>query len=175
MTRPRSLRSLHQKGPRRQDQTRATGGLEKTLDALLETPSEDASSGATSAKAAEPSPIETLRQRMQDELVPAVEDFALRYQEKGITVSIDCEGFLEGQGRAVIIDVGFSNHRCKLEGMVTSDGIAFQESTYVSGVAGTVTAGPMLRLRGLTAETLVNYVYDRTISLVHESRRSSSS
>lgn len=162
-------------GPRRQEQQKAAGGLEKTLDALLDTPKNDASDKTATPTETKPSANETLRKLMRDELVPAVEDFAIRYQEKGIAVSLDCEQFLEGQGKSIVVDVGFANLRCKLEGTVTSDGIAFQESMFVSGVAGTVTAGPMLRLRALNAETFTNYIYDRTISLVHESKRSSKS
>ncbi len=172
VSKPRSLQSLHEMGTGKHDAQKSNSSLEKTLDSLLG-PGESAPSEQTPATAdAKPSPIDTLRNLLEEELLHAVEDFALRYQEKGIAVSIDCSEFLSGESRTIVVDVGFGSLRCKLEGLVTQDGIAFQESRFVSGVAGTVTAGPMLRLRGLTAELFVNYIYDRTISLVHEAKRS---
>ena len=171
MSKPRSLQSLHEMGVGRQNEQKSATSLERTLDSLLGGADSAPVTATTPSADAKPSPIDSLRQMLIDELFHAVEEFALRYQDKGIAVSVDCEAFLNDNSRNIIIDLGFGSLRCKLEGLVTQDGIAFQESRFVSGVAGTVTAGPMLRFRGLTTESFVNYLYDRTISLVHEAKR----
>ncbi len=151
----------------RRDRGALNGGseLESTLDALL---TRQGDRGQTCPEAAEPatdiSPIDKLRQIVSTRLLPLVGQISERYAEKGVTVAMDASDFLDG-GRGLLIEIQYSDHRCRLEGTVTSDAIAFHE-TRLSVSGGTVIGGPMLRMRQLTDEAFGSFLYERIISLV---------
>jgi hypothetical protein len=169
---PKSLDSLHKMktGPRPAD--RDSDPLERTLDALLEAPKPAADGSDALGSPEESDPIALLRRRFADEIMPSIEGIAERYGDKGIFLSVQASDFLSG-GRTLVIEIAFGEHRSQLEGVVTSDGIAFQEARFVDTVPGTVSGGPMLRMRQLADDALSQYVFDRIISLVHESKRTS--
>ena len=147
----------------------AAGELKGALDALLagraghRARPQSAQSPAPQPK----SPVDLLRERFAERLVPISNKVAERYRDRGIDVGVDASDFLAG-GRGLSIEITYEAHRLILEGTVVSEGVAFQETRYISGRGGTVTGGPMIRSQGLTEQGFADFLYDRIISLVKD-------
>ena len=58
-----------------------------------------------------------------------------------------------------------------ITGEVTPEGIAFHEQRFSNNVAGTVSAGPMLRARNLTGQAFREFLCERITQLVRSAMR----
>jgi len=138
------------------------------LDALLAKHTErERVAQESPAVGKEQSPIEEMRQRFAEKLIPLTESIAECYRPKGISVSLDASDFLQG-GRGVRIDITFGDHRLVLDGTALPEAIAFNETRQIRNRGGTVSGGPMLRGARLTEDGFAKFLYDRIISLVRE-------
>jgi len=117
------------------------------------------------------SPIDEMRRRFAEKLIPLAESIAECYRPKGISVLLDASDFLQG-GRGVRIEITFGDHRMVLEGTALPEAIAFNETRQIRNRGGTVSGGPMLRGSRLSEDGFAKFLYDRIISLVREATES---
>lgn len=147
----------------------AAGSRETMLDSLLATVDKQKEAAAAQSSSA-PLPIERMRELFRHPLAVVVRQVADRYRPKGIDVTMDASDLL-GRGRKVVLEISYDGQRLRLNGLVTDDGIAFEEAYYQGDAASTVASGPLLRARQLTEQTFADFLYDQVIKLVRSSRR----
>ncbi len=117
-------------------------------------------------------PLQHLREQTIREFVPVFVELVEKYSEAGVAMHMDASNLLEG-GRELHFEFGLGEYRTQLQGTVTSDSIAFHEVRFAPEIRGHIVAGPMLRLKGLSAKTFREFVCSRlTVLLRQASRRS---
>ena len=105
-------------------------------------------------------PIQAVREQMLNEFIPIFLELAEKYGESKISLEMDAANLLRG-GREIEFQFCVGEYRTKLHGTVTTEAIAFHETRYTPHIAGELTSGPMLRLRGLTGEIFRNFLCER--------------
>lgn len=105
-------------------------------------------------------PIQVVREQMLTEFIPIFLELADKYGESKIAMEMDASNLLKG-GREIEFQFSVGEYRSKLHGTVTTEAIAFHETRYTPSIAGELTSGPMLRLRGLTGEVFRNFLCER--------------
>jgi len=105
-------------------------------------------------------PIDRLRELMVKELVPVFVELSEKYGKSGMSMQMDASNLLSG-GREVRFEFGIGGHRSELQGTVTSDAIAFHEVRFSPDIHGQLLAGPMLRLKTLSANTFREFICER--------------
>ena len=85
---------------------------------------------------------------------------------------MDAEKFLSG-GVEILIEVKFDALGLRMEGTMTSEGIAFHETRVADDMLGVVTTGPMLRARHLTGQLFRDFICERVAQLVRSAARRS--
>ncbi len=148
----------------------AAKSVEEQLDALLHTAQRAHAAPGDPAGQYQPSPLEELRHRMTEELLPVFNELRGKYEPSGIFMEMNADDFLNG-GVQLALEVRYQNVGLRLEGTVTPGGIAFHETRSANGVAGVVTAGPMLRIRHLSGQTFREFVCERVSHLVRSAMR----
>ena len=143
---------------------------EDELDALIGVLSSRSRQAADGADPLEDDPILTLRKLTLGTLVPVFVELVEKYSQSGISMQMDASNFLEG-GREIKFEFGLGEYRSQLQGTVTTEGIAFHETRYSPAFRGELTSGPMLRLRGLNAETFRQFVCERLTFLLRSVAR----
>ena len=121
-------------------------------------------------KAAKPDQIQALREKTIKELIPAFVGLVEKYSAVGVSMHMDASDFLEG-GREIKFEFGIGDFRMELSGTVTTEAIAFHETRHSPEMQGELVSGPMLRLRGLTAEVFRNFICQRLALLVRVAMR----
>jgi len=145
-------------------------GAEDELDSLIDVLSARSRQTSAGADPLEDDPLVTLRKLTLSTLVPVFVELVEKYSQSGISMQMDASNFLEG-GREIKFEFGLGEYRSQLQGTVTNDGIAFHETRYSPDFQGELTSGPMLRLRGLTAETFRQFVCERLTFLLRSVAR----
>ena len=102
--------------------------------------------------------------------MPVAVEVADRYAPKGITVKMDAANFLQG-GRGIKLDFAFGECQLRLQGTVTDEGVAFEETRYGPRMQGELTSGPMLRLRNLNAAVFRDFLCERLAMLIRAAMR----
>ncbi len=140
---------------------------EATLDALLnlhqQRETQQAEEAVRAAQA--PDPIEQLRRKMREELVPAFEGLKEKYSAQGLAMEFDPSDFLDG-GRTVAFVFALKAHYLRLRGTVVEGRIAFSEILSQGNDNGVMSGGPMLLTRTLGVEQFREFVCERIATLV---------
>lgn len=110
-------------------------------------------------------PIDELRVRMTQELIPAFRELAEKYAERGVSLKLDASLFLSGE-RELQVELAFDGIRVELHGTVTTEAIAFRQIRYEGDLGGQLASGPALRVRTLDASRLREFVCERLAMLV---------
>jgi hypothetical protein len=169
MAGPRSLGSLHKQRELQQQNARRSqidcGRLGDKLDDLLDAQSASDNPPASSVDEPVITPIERLRDMFANEFAPALQSINDKYQGKGVEVALDATDFVGG-GRSIVVTIQFSDQKVVLEGTVTDNAIAFQETRYVGDYGGMMAGGPSLRTRSLDVQQFSDFILARIISLV---------
>ena len=131
---------------------------EDTLDTLVSQLREADRQPAGTPAATDP--IQVVREQMLTEFIPIFLELADKYGESKIALEMDASNLLKG-GREIEFQFSVGEYRTKLHGTVTTEAIAFHETRYTPSIAGELTSGPMLRLRGLTGEVFRNFLCER--------------
>lgn len=142
------------------------GELDKLVAALEERKPKDASIGLR----AEPDRVQGARELFADELVPLFEKLKEKYADAGVNLEMDVEKFLEG-GREIRFRFEMGGYAAELDGVVTNEAIAFQETRHAPNFGGELVSGPMLRLRRLTAPVFREFICERLAVLVRTALR----
>lgn len=138
---------------------------EEELDSLLcDVPSASGAGGASN-KLMTADPFQRLRDRMINELIPVFVQLVEKYSDAGFSMQMDASNFLEG-GREIRLEFGIGEYRAILMGTVTTEAIAFHETRHAPNISGEITSGPMLRLRGLTADAFRQFICQRLTVLL---------
>lgn len=141
------------------------------LDSLLEARQTSLAESSGQAPAAlHSSGLDRVREKMRSELMPAFEDLRAKYADRGVLIAMDAEKFLSG-GVEILIEVKFDKFGLRMEGTVTSEGIAFHETRVADDILGVVTTGPMLRGRHLTGQMFRDFICERVAQLVRSAAR----
>ena len=117
-----------------------------------------------------PDRMQQLRYLVTNELGLVFSVLAEKYASSGISMQMDASNFLQG-GREVKLEFAIGEYRTQMHGTVTSEAIAFQETRHTPEMRGELMSGPMLRTRGLTAETFRNFVCERLAILLRSALR----
>ena len=117
-------------------------------------------------------PLQHLREQMVREFIPVFVELVEKYSETGVAMHMDASNLLEG-GREINFEFGLGEYRTQLQGTVTSDSIAFHEMRFAPQIRGQIVAGPMLRLKGLSAKTFREFVCSRLTVLIRQASRPS--
>ena len=115
-------------------------------------------------------PLQTLREMMINDLVTVFVEIVEKYSKAGISMQMDASSFLEG-GREIRFEFGLGEYRSLLQGTVTAEAIAFHETRYSPDFHGELTAGPMIRLRYLNADTFREFICERLATLLRTATR----
>ncbi len=115
-------------------------------------------------------PLQQLRELTLNELVPVFVELVEKYSKSGMAMHMDASSLLEG-GRELHFEFGIGDYRMQLQGMVTTDAIAFHEVRHAPDVEGQLIAGPMLRLKTLDASTFREFVCGRLTVLLRQAHR----
>lgn len=118
-------------------------------------------------------PLQILREQMVREFVPIFVELVEKYSKTGIAMHMDASNLLEG-GREIHFEFGLGSVRIELQGTVTSDSIAFHEVRHAPQIEGQLVAGPMLRLKTLSAQTFRDFVCARLALLLKLATRGAS-
>jgi len=143
---------------------------ERDLDGLVAALADREKGGAIGLAGGAPDPIVTLRELLIRELIPVFVELVEKYSAAGIAMQMDASNLLEG-GREIKFEFGVGEHRTQLQGTVTTDAIAFHEVRYAPDIDGQLVAGPMLRLKQLSAKTFREFVCERLAQLIRSATR----
>jgi hypothetical protein len=140
---------------------------EKELDTLLELLKRRAEKAGADAAfpAAQRDPLQSLRELTVTQLVPVFSELVEKYSRAGITMQMDASNLLDG-GREIKFEFGIGDFRSRLDGTATGEGIAFHQTRYSPDCHGEFSAGPMLRLRNLTANGFREFICERLTLLL---------
>jgi hypothetical protein len=139
---------------------------EEELDSVLETYQERVAETERDKKLkSKPDPVGVLRAQMLNEFIPVFVELVEKYSANGITMHMDASDFLDG-GREVRFEFTLGKSDAQLLGTVTTEAIAFHETRHSPDLRGDLVTGPMLRLRGLTAEIFRDFICQRLTLLV---------
>lgn len=138
--------------------------VERELDKLVASLAEKEKSVQAGDNTAR-DPIAALRELLVRELIPVFVELVEKYSNAGIAMQMDASNLLEG-GREVKFEFGIGEYRTQLQGTVTADAIAFHEVRYAPEIDGQLMAGPMLRLKQLSAGTFREFVCERLALLI---------
>ena len=144
--------------------------VEGELDALVNALDERQKSVDADTPGRTVDPIHTLRELTVRELVPVFVELVEKYSKSGIAMQMDASSLLEG-GREIKFEFGIGEYRVQLQGTATSDAIAFHEVRYAPDIHGQLLAGPMLRLKQLSAKTFREFVCERLAILLRSASR----
>jgi len=125
---------------------------------------------ATADPSLKPDHVQRARQLFADELVPLFHELREKYADAGVTLEMDVENFLGG-GREIRFRFEMGGHCAELDGVVTDEAIAFQETRHAPHLGGELVSGPMLRLRRLTAPVFREFICERLTVLVRTALR----
>ncbi len=103
-------------------------------------------------------------------MIPLVASVAQRYADKGVSLRMDASDFVGG-GRGLLIEIEFKDQRLRMDGTVTGNAIAFNETRFSGDSGGIVVGGPTLRTRRLDESVFADFLYDRIIKLVKSTSR----
>lgn len=142
---------------------------EQELDSLLGT-YQERTQAHNEEKTPKPDQIQALREKTIKELIPAFVELVEKYSTVGVSMHMDASDFLEG-GREIKFEFGLGDFRMQLSGTVTTEAIAFHETRHSPEMQGELVSGPMLRLRGLTAEVFRSFICQRLALLVRAAIR----
>lgn len=156
-------------------ETRSSGQIESDsfmeLDAEFAPTETEAQVGPDGPRAgASPDPIQNLREQTINVLIPVFVELVTKYSPFGISMEMDAADFLEG-GRHINLDFSMGEYRMHLIGTVTQEAVAFHETRHSPDVLGDVLSGPMLRLRGLSAEVFREFICERLGILLRAAAR----
>ncbi|MGB2986573.1 MAG: hypothetical protein WBE26_11900 [Phycisphaerae bacterium] len=165
---PSSYRELVQQTPAPSDPP--TRNPEEELDSLLSALDGRREQTADRNAGFSADPIQRLRELTLSELVPVFVELVEKYSQSGISLQMDASNFLQG-GREIKFEFGIGGWRSHLQGTVTADAIAFHEARFTPDVHGELLSGPMLRVRGLNADTFRNFVCERLTVLLRSVMR----
>jgi len=115
-------------------------------------------------------PLIALRDITVKELVPTFVDLVEKYGQTGVAMQMDASSLLEG-GREVKFEFAFGAYRMELQGTVVTDAIAFHEVRHAPDLQGQMVAGPMLRLKTLSAKTFRDFICGRIMILIRLAHR----
>lgn len=115
-------------------------------------------------------PLVALRDLTIKELVPAFVALVEKYGGNGIAMHMDASNLLEG-GREIKFEFAYGSYRMELQGTVVTDAIAFHEVRHAPDIQGDMVAGPMLRLKTLSADTFREFVCGRVMVLIRLANR----
>lgn len=145
------------------------GKVEGNLDTLLGQMRERSErQGAAESKAGDR--VQKFRELLVNELITVFVELVEKYSKNGISMQMDASNFLEG-GRELTFEFALGEFRSQLHGTITSEGVAFHEVKYSPDFHGELTAGPMLRIRQLTAESFREFICDRLSRLIRMAMR----
>jgi hypothetical protein len=144
--------------------------VESELDVLLARMEERQRQAASAGPSAQRDPVETVREFVQREFRSVFEEVAGKYAAKGITMQVDVANLLSG-GRNLQLEFAFREYRSVLLGTVTPDAVAFEERRFAPNVNGELVSGPSLRIRGLNAATLREFLCERLAILLKTALR----
>lgn len=151
------------------ERVQPSGSTRKTaegeLDRLLQAAEERRRNDTHRVRREKPDAMQVLRQLTVSELVPVFVELVEKYSKSGIAMQMDASNLLEG-GREIQFEFGLGEYRMQLHGTVTSDAIAFHEVRHAPEIEGQLVAGPMLRLKTLTAETFREFICGRLTVLL---------
>lgn len=117
-----------------------------------------------------PDALAALRFLMTEQLIPAFDDLARKYEGQGIEMRMDTENLLNG-GNEFTIEFHLGECRAKLSAVVTTTTIAFHETRSAKHIAGELASGPSLPLRNLNAEVFHRFLCERLKVLVRTAMR----
>ncbi len=161
------LRAKNQ--PQRPIKKTAEGELDRLVSAMEDRRRQDEKKETAKPKL---DPLQKLREQMVREFVPVFVELVEKYSETGVAMHMDASNLLEG-GREINFEFGLGEYRTQLQGTVTSDSIAFHEMRFAPQIRGQIVAGPMLRLKGLSAKTFREFVCSRLTVLIRQASRRS--
>lgn len=163
--------TAYQRLVRRHESPRpARKSAEDVLDSLLAAKQKPSASSDGPEVPLHSGGLDRLREKMRSELLPAFEQLRGKYEDRGVVIAIDAEKFLSG-GVELIIEIKFDMFGLRLEGTVTSEGIAFHETRIADDMTGVVTTGPMLRTRNLNGQAFREFICERVAQLVRSANR----
>jgi hypothetical protein len=142
---------------------------ERELDHLVASLSDRDKNGQINALGAT-DPIAALRDLLVRELIPIFVELVEKYSQAGLAMQMDASNLLEG-GREIKFEFGIGERRTQLQGTVTADAIAFHEVRYAPDIDGQLVAGPMLRLKQLSATTFREFICERLAQLLRTAAR----
>lgn len=143
---------------------------EKELDALVNLLQERQREERGEPPSDKPDPIQQLRERTINELIPVFVELKEKYDPSGVSMEMDVSSFLGG-GREIRFEFGVGGYRSHLLGTVTTEAIAFHETRYAPDIQGELVSGPMLRLRHLDAKVFREFVCERLAVLLRTAVR----
>jgi len=143
---------------------------ESELDRLLIAVEERRQDDVVRPKRHKPDVMQVLRDLTLRELVPVFVELVEKYSKAGIAMQMDASNLLEG-GRELKFEFAVGEYRMQLQGTVTSDSIAFHEVRHAPDIEGQLVAGPMLRLKTLSANTFREFVCGRLTVLLRQAAR----
>ena len=143
---------------------------EGELDRLLQVLEERKRAGKKPAGKQRRDPVQILREMTVRDFVPVFVELVEKYAKSGVAMHMDASNLLEG-GREIHFEFGLGEYRMELQGTVTSDAIAFHEFRHAPQVEGHLVAGPMLRLKTLTAQTFREFICARLALLIRQATR----
>jgi len=111
-----------------------------------------------------------LREKTVKELVPVFVELVEKYGQTGVAMQMDASNLLEG-GRELSFEFAFGAFRMELQGTVVTDSIAFHEVRHAPDLQGQMVAGPMLRLKTLSAKTFREFICGRIMVLIRLANR----
>lgn len=161
------LRAKNQ--PQRPTKKTAEGELDRLVAAMEDRRRQDEKKETPKPKV---DPLQHLREQMVREFIPVFVELVEKYSETGVAMHMDASNLLEG-GREINFEFGLGEYRTQLQGTVTSDSIAFHEMRFAPQIRGQIVAGPMLRLKGLSAKTFREFVCSRLTVLIRQASRPS--
>jgi len=150
----------------------ADNAPESQLDSLLHRLEQRREDASTRPPAPKVDPLDQLRTRILEDLMPVVMELAEKYAGKGITLRMDAGKFLQG-GRSVELEFKYGPFRTCLHGTVTAEGIAFEETRYAPDIDGEIASGPMLRMRQLNAAAFRDFLCEQLANLLRVAMRRS--
>lgn len=140
---------------------------ENDLDALLDTIKRKSSDRGLVEPPLQDDPVQALRDQVIRELIPMFIELVEKYARAGVVLQMDASNLLEG-GREIKFEFAVGEFRSELQGTVTTDVIAFHEVKYAPDVHGQLLAGPMIRLKQLSAKTFREFVCERLTLLLKQ-------
>jgi len=111
------------------------------------------------------SSLENLRNLLLQELIPAFMELSEKYSCRGISMRMDPSGFLQGD-RGWDFEFAYNGYKSCLQGTVTSDMVAFEETRYAPNLGGELVSGPVLRVRTLNSSSFRDFVCERLALLL---------